>query len=317
MVYHPTDGAEFGLQAGQSVFTFHTGAVYLLSGRIRYHLDLEADPFNFTLGPGALIGLEQSQLPEGFLRATALEPVTARAWTYKGIETALGKHPDFALASLQSLSQQQRRLTAELSRRLLEHARPDAGANQAFYQRLIGQYPQQDLGQAIREALNTYAPARAGTGPLQLLTGPPELSQETQVSLYQLAFGGFDGINQDLRDRFGRCFAAGDVLCREGETGEEVFLLLTGRVDVRRQQQPIGTLYPGDLVGEMALLDGEARTATVTAAEPTEALALNRTHFQMIFQLHPSWTWRLMQGFGQRLAKAYRLLAKPEAVVAG
>lgn len=324
---HPLGGAELNLKAGQSVFTFHSGAVYLLSGQVRYKLATEPEPFYYTLGPGALLGLEQPHLPEGLLKATVLEPIQARAWSLKALEATLGKQPAFALDALLSLAQQQRRLTDELTRRLAaqkageaerlatlaEHnAQAGNPMAQVFYKRLVGTYPNHDITSAIREALGQLQkesrPA-PGTGPLTLTKGPSHLSQETQISLYQLAFGGLDGLNQDVIDRFGRRFAPGETLFREGETGEELFLLLSGSVDVINQGQPIGQLYAGDLVGELAVLDGKTRTATIVAHEATQTLALDREQFQMIFQLHPSWTWRLIQGFSLRLANAYQLLA--------
>ncbi|PKL75589.1 MAG: hypothetical protein CVV27_14605 [Candidatus Melainabacteria bacterium HGW-Melainabacteria-1] len=325
MVYVPREGASMELDAGRPVFTFHTGAVYLLSGQVHYHIESGSEPFHYTHGPGSLLGLEQAHLPEGLVQVRVLAPIQARAWTYKGLESYVGKDIQFALAGLLSLSQQQRRLTQELARR---HQSPGGAAQQlatladqnaqaghqgmaeVYYNRLVGNYPDHDVTSAIREALSQIRQERRGTGPLQISTAPSNLPQDTQLSLYQLAFGGLDGLNRDILERFGRAFEAGSALCTEGDTGDELFLLLKGKVDVSRQGQHLGSLYEGDLVGEMAVLEGQARSATVVAAEETLTLALNREQFQMIFQLHPSWTWRLLQGFSLRLANAYQLLAR-------
>ena len=63
------------------------------------------------------LALEQAHLPEGLLRCSVLEPLRICRWSSSGLETYLGKDLQFALVSLLSLSQQQRRLNQELARR--------------------------------------------------------------------------------------------------------------------------------------------------------------------------------------------------------
>ena len=75
---------------------------------------------------------------------------------------------------------------------------------------------------------------------------------------------------------------AGEIIIRQGETGEECYLLRSGRVEVlaRRAQsreRNLATLGPGSLFGEAALLTDEPRNATVRALEPCTLLALRRT----------------------------------------
>jgi CRP-like cAMP-binding protein len=76
--------------------------------------------------------------------------------------------------------------------------------------------------------------------------------------------------------RSGACaFAAGDVLIEQGETGRDLFLLLSGGVVVRvgagKTEVRVG---PGTVLGEMALLSDGVRTATAVAAEPVRAYRL-------------------------------------------
>jgi len=66
-----------------------------------------------------------------------------------------------------------------------------------------------------------------------------------------------------------RALAAGEALVVEGEIGTEVYEVLAGSLSVIRGGQRIDTIGPGDTVGEVAALSGTARTATVTALEPT------------------------------------------------
>lgn len=73
--------------------------------------------------------------------------------------------------------------------------------------------------------------------------------------------------------------AAGSVVITEGEVGDMFYLIKSGRVSVTHQAQFVHAEGPGEYFGEIALLRGVPRTATVTATEDTVLLGLSRTHF--------------------------------------
>src|SRR5215217_2735641 len=62
--------------------------------------------------------------------------------------------------------------------------------------------------------------------------------------------------------------APGKVLCKEGETGQEFFVIIDGKVEVKAKGRRVASLGAGDFVGEIALLERIPRTATVTAETP-------------------------------------------------
>ncbi len=95
--------------------------------------------------------------------------------------------------------------------------------------------------------------------------------------------------------------SAGEVLCREGESGQEFFVLLEGTVTVSAGGRELTTLGPGDFFGELALLDGKARSATVTAAGPVDLLVLSRTEFQAVLYEDPEVAVRMLPAIGARL----------------
>ncbi|HTR71023.1 MAG TPA: cyclic nucleotide-binding domain-containing protein [Mycobacteriales bacterium] len=74
-------------------------------------------------------------------------------------------------------------------------------------------------------------------------------------------------------------FKAGDMLCVEGNFGLQVFIMITGTAKVTKHGEDIATVGPGDLVGEMALLDMSERSASVTALEPVTALVASAHEF--------------------------------------
>jgi putative ABC transport system ATP-binding protein len=77
-----------------------------------------------------------------------------------------------------------------------------------------------------------------------------------------------------------RRYAAGDTIIREGEPGEEFFLVSDGEVDVIRADHEVARLGRGDFFGEVALISGEPRNATVLALEPLDTFVLGKTDFQ-------------------------------------
>ena len=77
-----------------------------------------------------------------------------------------------------------------------------------------------------------------------------------------------------------RHFAAGETIIREGQPGEEFFLISDGEVEVIRADHEVARLGPGGFFGEVALISGEPRNATVVAEGGVDAYALGKTDFQ-------------------------------------
>jgi len=81
--------------------------------------------------------------------------------------------------------------------------------------------------------------------------------------------------------------AAGKVLAREGDFGEEFFLIETGTAQVTRGGEPIAELGAGDFFGEMALLEeDDRRNATVTATSPMSLIVMTRASFRALDRGH-------------------------------
>ena len=77
-------------------------------------------------------------------------------------------------------------------------------------------------------------------------------------------------------------FAAGEVLCHEGHIGRQAFVILDGEAAVDISGTRVGTLGPGQVVGEMALIDHGPRSATVTALSPMTVLTLSVLEFRSL-----------------------------------
>ncbi len=108
--------------------------------------------------------------------------------------------------------------------------------------------------------------------------------------------------------RFGRKFAAGEVLFRENDGASEAFLLQEGRVrllkHIRNVDRSLIVLKPGDLFGESALLDSAARNSTAVALTDGVALALDRRTFQSLLVNYPPIASRIMEQLVRRVRDA-------------
>lgn len=76
-----------------------------------------------------------------------------------------------------------------------------------------------------------------------------------------------------------RKFNAGDIILKEGDEGVGFFLINSGGVDVSRGGTHLATLGASQFFGEMALFDNFRRSATITAKEATECIAMLRSDF--------------------------------------
>jgi CRP-like cAMP-binding protein len=96
--------------------------------------------------------------------------------------------------------------------------------------------------------------------------------------------------------------AAGDELCVEGQPGDDFFVVVDGTAEATVGGDPLGELGPGSFFGEMALIDGGDRSATVRAKTPMSLLVLGRHDFnEMLSNAMPHIAPKLMQCMGQRI----------------
>ncbi len=116
----------------------------------------------------------------------------------------------------------------------------------------------------------------------------------------------FDGIDTDglarIADRAIEVdFPADRTIVHQGEVGTGFFLVVTGRARVVRDGSTIAELGPGDFFGELSLLDGEPRIATVTAEVATTCLALASWEFETLLEAQPRLAIAILRGVAHRL----------------
>lgn len=94
---------------------------------------------------------------------------------------------------------------------------------------------------------------------------------------------------------------AGKTLARTGEPGNEFYLILEGTARVEVSARKTRRLGPGDFFGEMSLLDGEPRSATVVAESPMRLLMIHRRVFWTLLSEIPHLTYKVLVTLCQRV----------------
>ena len=111
-----------------------------------------------------------------------------------------------------------------------------------------------------------------------------------------------------LFQRFGRTFAKGTVLFREGEKGEEMYVIQSGKVQVsmrvRGVEKILSMLQPGEFFGEMAILNSKPRSATAVVSEDAKLLVIDVKTFEAMVRGNSEIALRMIKKLSSRLQEA-------------
>lgn len=130
----------------------------------------------------------------------------------------------------------------------------------------------------------------ATPSPAAALEQVPLLSELTQRDRQRLA--------KTMKER---TFPPGREVVVEGRNGVGFFIIADGNAAVSIGERVIKMLGPGDYFGEMALLHGGERSATVTADTELRCLTITSWGFKAFVQEHPQVAWGLLQSLAQRM----------------
>jgi CRP/FNR family transcriptional regulator len=132
-----------------------------------------------------------------------------------------------------------------------------------------------------------------------------------------------DEIAQVAQVAVPRSYERGEVIFREGDSGDTCFVVRTGSVGVMREHQDgrviaLAELRAGSIFGELAMFGGETRSATVETLETTTAVALLGGDMRRLLRQHPDIAVKMLAALAERLRKANeRLLQQSFQTVAG
>ncbi len=106
-------------------------------------------------------------------------------------------------------------------------------------------------------------------------------------------------------ERFAVTFQPGDIIFCEHEPGDSFYLIQAGRVQISRImadiEKTIDILQPGEIFGEMAILEEAPRSANAIALDPMKALEFNRANFEILMRGNPQIALKLLKLFTKRI----------------
>ena len=117
-------------------------------------------------------------------------------------------------------------------------------------------------------------------------------------------------LDPSMFQRFSVDYDKGAMIFSEFEPGDTFYLIQTGRVQIVRVigdiEKAIDILQPGEIFGEMAILEEAPRSATAIAIEPVTLLEFNRANFEILMQGNPQIALRLLKQFTKRIYEQKR-----------
>lgn len=105
--------------------------------------------------------------------------------------------------------------------------------------------------------------------------------------------------------KFGKTFSKGTILFREGDPGKDMFIIQSGKVQVKKnvggEEKVLAELASGEFFGEMALLEGLNRSATVEVTEDSRILVISPDTFQGLLKSNAEIALKMLKKMASRL----------------
>src|SRR5262245_20951341 len=98
-----------------------------------------------------------------------------------------------------------------------------------------------------------------------------------------------------------RVFSAGQIIFKEGDPGNEMYVVKEGEVDILVHDVVLETVGPGGILGEMALIDTKARSATAVAKTDCKLVPIDERRFTFLIQQTPYFSLYVMRVLAGRL----------------
>ncbi len=130
---------------------------------------------------------------------------------------------------------------------------------------------------------------------------------------------GKDGISFIVERLKFKPFDANEAICKIGDPGDKMYIVISGNVKVvvpsreTKEETAIAELTSGDYFGEMALLTGQPRSASVITTEPSEMFILNKDDFDLIVERFPSISLSMGKIMSQRLSDVLKKAAQTDS----
>ena len=100
-----------------------------------------------------------------------------------------------------------------------------------------------------------------------------------------------------------RTYAAGQLIFSEGEPGDFMFAVIEGKVKIEKQGKLLRTIAPGEVFGEMALIDGQPRSAHASALTDCQVAAVTEKRFMLVVKTNPFFAIEMLRILTDRLRR--------------
>ena len=116
-------------------------------------------------------------------------------------------------------------------------------------------------------------------------------------------------ITKNIYQKYVKTFEPGEVLFKEGEHGEVMFIIIQGEVEIRKRTsaksaRTLITFHEGDIFGEMALIEKKPRSATAIAVNPCRTLVVNEALLDSMIENNPDFAKKMIRILSERIRKA-------------
>jgi hypothetical protein len=168
--------------------------------------------------------------------------------------------------------------------------------------------PRRDIEWAFQDGKLFLLQCRAvTTGKARSETPPPAPPRDPVAAIQRVQL--FADMDRRQAEQIARLlkvrpFSKGETVIMEGSGGAAFFLIDSGEATVSCKGTTIGALGPGDYFGEIALIDGGVRSATVTAATDLVCYGLTFWEFRPLIERNSAIAWKLLQAVAKRLRVA-------------
>jgi CRP-like cAMP-binding protein len=103
-------------------------------------------------------------------------------------------------------------------------------------------------------------------------------------------------------------FPAGSVIMTEGIEGNFMYVVMRGEVSISLKNKVLARALPGEIVGEMALINSDIRSATVTANTDCLLALIDQSSFESLLRHVPEFTLHVMNVLANRIDSAYKMI---------
>jgi len=120
-------------------------------------------------------------------------------------------------------------------------------------------------------------------------------------------------ITKNLFQQYVKTFEPGQVIFKEGETGEVMFVIIQGEVEIRKRtaantSKTLISFHQGDIFGEMALIEKKPRSATAIATKASRMLVMNEGLLDKMLEGNPDFAKKMIRILSERIRKANQII---------